>query len=533
MRARDHKRWREVVFHEGVCYFMLAHFGVSLRCFLSVLKSAQKDGDMYFEAKALYWKSLILLVQERPSEAVFKNMRAALDLSKDAQLNKVPYAAVLILNEEQRMLEGSTELSLADFRDLVERNLSDENLELLAAGRGDMYDAFTHFYFADVLIDLCQTDLLDFDLGAPAANEDEKAAGGLTAPRRFGFAAPPSLVGATAGSGTSPLRVPRAPLAEEEKREEEAAAAAAAAAATGLVASPSMQASLRPPDGTESLRQHSDPVSRLRAPRSTIFRAASAARVVRKAAMKYQLDRDDVAKIPMARALLDRAQRAVRAFGEFVKVFPYAAPLAQYVQGRLEQAQQRRKRAKALWKATSAAASSLGMTMVAGLAHFELGCAATDVKERAHHLHYSAILFNHCGLNYKFRPRLQPLRDLARARSDATPSLGQSSRRKSQFDLLSHATVRRSQTHRPSSGALVPLDASDTRREVTQRTRRLSEEGSLDEKDEEAEEGGDKDAEAGGGDDAEAASRAPSDAATPAEPGSPNSDGEEHARWKE
>jgi len=48
----------------GICQYHLCHFGDALRSLHSVLQNAQKDGDMYFEAQSLYWKSVVMLVSQ-------------------------------------------------------------------------------------------------------------------------------------------------------------------------------------------------------------------------------------------------------------------------------------------------------------------------------------------------------------------------------------------------------------------------------------------------------------------------------------
>jgi len=159
--ASDHKRWREAKFMESLCDFHTSTYHRAYMGFHQVVLSAQKDGDMYYETSALYWRSQALLVSQGPSQEIFASLRAALDIAKDCKVSKVPAAVLLTLNEFLRMVTGSSDMTTSEYINLLQHNLNDENAQTLINGREETQNAIAYQQFVEILLYTCEARLLE------------------------------------------------------------------------------------------------------------------------------------------------------------------------------------------------------------------------------------------------------------------------------------------------------------------------------------------------------------------------------------
>lgn len=173
----DSKRWRECnfqvrvpvkkrgeflvtefvsVLQRAVCLFYLNNYNAALAAFHDVLISAQKDGDMYYEAQAVYWKAFVALLTHGGSDAIYRSVRQGLSLVADLPgYSKVPLAVLLTLNGYLQLTSQPEpeQKALVEYRRLVELNLGDDNLAQMLKGELGAHDELAFHMVTTLLLD--------------------------------------------------------------------------------------------------------------------------------------------------------------------------------------------------------------------------------------------------------------------------------------------------------------------------------------------------------------------------------------------
>eukprot|EP01006_Ploeotia_vitrea_P037123 TRINITY_DN66091_c7_g2_i1.p1 TRINITY_DN66091_c7_g2~~TRINITY_DN66091_c7_g2_i1.p1 ORF type:complete len:1471 (+),score=724.97 TRINITY_DN66091_c7_g2_i1:653-4414(+) len=177
------KHLRECLVYHGQCRLFMTHFHKATTMFREAALSAQKEGDLYYQAYGTYWLCLAQLIRMGPSDSIRRSLRAALSITKDLGINKVPFAVLLTANELSRVSHIASNSDTYESRRLVSRrskkgsgsrvarekpaenvlrrfdslelqNLNDDNVDMLVdSGSETAVEVFACFQFASMCLD--------------------------------------------------------------------------------------------------------------------------------------------------------------------------------------------------------------------------------------------------------------------------------------------------------------------------------------------------------------------------------------------